>query len=70
MTGTIFYLLGNFVGRAVVSFVLVWLVLWLISRFNWRVALTRSRRWPSILVVIALALLGMAGRMAQVAGVG
>jgi hypothetical protein len=54
------FVLGNFLGRAVVSFALVWLVCWAFSRFNWRLALKRSGRWYSVLAVVVVALLGMA----------
>jgi hypothetical protein len=54
------FILGNFLGRAVVSYALVWLVCWAISRFNWRLAFKRSVRWYSVLAVVVLALLGMA----------
>lgn len=54
------FILGNLLGRAVVSYILVWLVCWAISRFNWRVAFKRSTRWYSLLAVVLLALLGMA----------
>ena len=54
------FILGNFLGRALVSYVLVWLACWVISRFNWRMAFKRSSRWYSVLIVLLLALLGMA----------
>ncbi len=52
------YILGNLLGRALISYALVWLVCWLASRLNWRMAFTRSGRWVSLLAVIALSLLG------------
>lgn len=67
MASTFSYLLGNLLGRAIVSYVLVWLVLFLLSRFNWRLALVRSRRWPAVLAVALLVLLGMTTRFAQAA---
>lgn len=69
MASTLVYLLGNFVGRLVVSYVIVWLVLLAFSRLNWRQALARSRRWPAVLAVITLAILGMVSRVAQVGGI-
>ncbi|MFC4623611.1 hypothetical protein ACFO3A_15550 [Comamonas nitrativorans] len=59
MSSSISYLLGNFLGRVLVSYLLVWGVLFLFSRLNWRMAFARSRRWPGILAVLVLALLGM-----------
>jgi predicted PurR-regulated permease PerM len=55
----ILYLLGNFVGRLIMSFLIVWIVWLLASRFDWRRAFARSRRWYSLVVVVAMALLGM-----------
>lgn len=38
------FLLGNLVGRALVSFALVWLVCLCASRFDWRLAFVRGKR--------------------------
>ncbi|MEF7615661.1 hypothetical protein V4F39_17230 [Aquincola sp. MAHUQ-54] len=53
------YIAGNLLGRLVASWVIVWLVCWVFSRFDWRVALRRSRRWPAWLAVAALFALGL-----------
>lgn len=58
------FVLGNLLGRAVVSYLLVWIACLLGSRFDWRTAFVRSRRWYSILAVIALTLLGLGGALA------
>ena len=62
------FVLGNLLGRALVSYVLVWVACFLASRFDWRLAFTRSRRWYSILAVIVLTLLGMGGAIVQSGG--
>jgi hypothetical protein len=62
---TLMYILGNLVGRALVSYVLVWLVCWLFSRFDWRLAFKRSKRWYGVCGVIALTLLGMASVLSK-----
>lgn len=59
------YILGNLIGRALVSYALVWLVCWLVSRFDWRAAFLRSRRWYSVVGVIALTLLGMGAAISR-----
>ena len=59
------YILGNFLGRAVVSYLLVWLVCWAVSRFDWRLAFKRSKRWYSLLAVVVLTLLGMASALSR-----
>lgn len=56
---TISFVLGNLLGRALISFALVWVVCLLVSRLNWRLAFARSRRWYSLLSVALLTVLGM-----------
>lgn len=63
------FILGNLLGRALVSYALVWLVCWLASRLNWRIAFTRSGRWYSVLAVIVLTLLGMGAAVVRKGGV-
>ncbi|MCY4747105.1 hypothetical protein NYO99_19180 [Pelomonas sp. UHG3] len=53
------FVLGNLVGRALVSYLLVWLVCWCSCRFKAGEAFRRSVRWYSLLAVAALALLGL-----------
>jgi predicted PurR-regulated permease PerM len=62
------YLLGNFIGRLLMSFILVWVVWLLASRFNWRLALARSGRWYSLVVVFVLAVLGMGSAFVSAGG--
>ncbi|HEX8407162.1 MAG TPA: hypothetical protein VF670_21240 [Duganella sp.] len=62
------YLLGNFIGRLIVSFVLVWIVCSLASKLNWREAFARSRRWYSIVAVVVLSLLGMGSAIVTAGG--
>ncbi len=62
------YLLGNFVGRALVSFLLVWIVCLLASRFDWRQAFARSARWYSGVAVLAMTMLGMSSALVSAGG--
>lgn len=62
---TITYLLGNLVGRALISFALIWLGCWIASRFEWRRALRLSTRWYCLLGVAALTLLGLGSAMSR-----
>jgi hypothetical protein len=66
---TLSFILGNLLGRALISYALVWLLLWLISRLNWRVAFVRSGRWYSVLAVVLMTLLGMGAAMVRGGGV-
>ena len=63
------FVLGNLLGRLLVSYALVWLVLFLASRFNWRLAFARSKRWYSLLAVVALGVLGMGAAVVRSGGV-
>lgn len=63
------YLLGNFIGRLIISFVLVWIVWLLVSKLNWRQAFARSRRWYSLLAVVLLSLLGMGSAIVTGGGI-
>lgn len=62
------FILGNLIGRAVVSYALVWLACWLASRLRWREAFARSVRWYGVLAVAALTLLGLAAGVAPAGG--
>lgn len=63
------FVLGNLLGRALLSFALVWTVCLLVSRLKWRVAWARSRRWYSVLAVAVLTLLGMGSAVLTAGGV-
>jgi apolipoprotein N-acyltransferase len=62
------FVLGNLLGRAMVSYALVWLVCWFASRLSWRAAFARSRRWYSLLAVVALTLVGMGSALVKSGG--
>ncbi len=53
------YVLGNLTGRLVLSYVIVWIVLLLVARFDWRGAFRRSARWYNVVAVLAVFLLGV-----------
>ena len=56
------YLVGNLLGRLFMSYVLVWLVVFLVfSKFDWRRAFTRTHRWYGVLAVAAVFFLGLIG---------
>lgn len=55
-----FYLLGNLLGRLVVSYALVWLVMWIIiARLNGRRAFHHANRWYGLLSVIVIFVTGV-----------
>jgi hypothetical protein len=65
---SILYILGNFLGRAFVSYLIVWLFYLLINKFKWRLAFNQSTRWHSWLVVVLLTLLGVGASFARRGG--
>jgi predicted PurR-regulated permease PerM len=65
---SIFYILGNFFGRAIISYVIVWLFYLLINKLKWRVAFKKSSRWYSWLAVFLLTLSGVAASFAHRGG--
>lgn len=54
------YLLGNLLGRLVLSYALIWLLLCLtFARLNWREAFRRSNHWSGLAASITTFLLGL-----------
>lgn len=58
------FVIGNLLGRALVSYILVWIACLAGSRFDPKMAFARSRRWYSVVAVIVLTLLGLGGALA------
>lgn len=54
------YLIGNLLGRALVSYVLVLLVSMVLNRFQLKKGLRASVRWYNLLIVLILTFLGLA----------
>jgi uncharacterized membrane protein len=65
---SIIYILGNLLGRAVISYLLVWMFYLFISKFKWRIAFKQSTRWYSWLVIILMTLLGVGASFARQGG--
>ena len=60
------YLIGNLLGRLLISYGLVWLVMFLLfSRFNWRTAFSKTHAWYGLLSVTILFGLGLASALNQ-----
>lgn len=62
------FVIGNLLGRALVSYVLVWIACLAGSRFDWKMAFVRSRRWYSVVAVIVLSLLGLSSALVRAGG--
>lgn len=67
---SISFILGNLLGRALMSFLIVWIVWLCASRFNVRMAWMRSKRWHSLVAVAIMTLLGLAAAGSRRAGMG
>jgi hypothetical protein len=68
MSDTALYLTGNLLGRALVSYGLVWCVLLVVCRFNVKLTFRRSVAWYSWFIVVLLTLLGLAAQVANRGG--
>lgn len=56
---SISFILGNLLGRAAVTYLLIWLVWFCFTRFDWRKAFMRSKRWYSLVALVLFTLGGM-----------
>lgn len=54
------YVLGNLLGRLVLSYALIWLVIWLtLARLNWRDAFRRTHHWSGCVVTTITFFIGL-----------
>ena len=65
---SVLYILGNFIGRAIISYAIIWLFYLPINKFKWRLAFKQSMRWYSWLLVLLLTLLGIGASFANKGG--
>lgn len=63
------FILGNLLGRSLISYGVVWLILWVFSKLNYRLAFVRSRRWYSVLAVVLITVLGMGAAVVRGGGI-
>lgn len=54
------YVVGNMMGRLVISYAIVWAGMLLASRIDWRTAFSRTHRWYGAASVAALFSIGLA----------
>ena len=60
------YLVGNVLGRLLISYAFVWLVIFIVaSGFNWREALKHTHKWYGLASIGAVFVLGMAGALSK-----
>lgn len=54
------YLIGNIVGRLVLSYAAIWLAVWLgLAKLNWRDAFRRTNHWTGLIATTTFFLLGL-----------
>ncbi|WP_129641534.1 hypothetical protein [Peristeroidobacter agariperforans] len=60
------HLLGNLIGRFLLSYALIWLVMFLIlSRLNWRDAFRRTNHWSALIATTTTFLIGLIAHGAE-----
>lgn len=64
------YVIGNLIGRFIISYVLIGLVWWVVCRFDRRRAWGYARKWYSWLGAGVLVLLGLGAAFSQIGGAG
>lgn len=53
------YLVGNLLGRLLISYVVVWIVMVLVSRIDWRASFRRTHRWYGVMSIATVYALGV-----------
>jgi hypothetical protein len=62
------FILGNLIGRAITSYMMVWVICFLSSRFNTKLAYQRSLRWYSWVGIVVLTVIGLGGAILKHGG--
>ena len=63
------YLLGNLFGRLVLSYALIWLLMFLmLARLNWREAFRRTNHWSGLVATTTTFLIGLIAAQSNGAG--
>lgn len=63
------HVVGNLIGRLLVSYFIVWLVCLAGTRGDWRAALRRTRRWYAFMAVLFLFLAGLGATIGLEGGI-
>jgi hypothetical protein len=53
------YLIGNLLGRFVVSYIITWFIIFFFSGFKWRNTFTNSRKWYGLVLLLFIYILGL-----------
>ena len=63
------YVIGSVVGRLLISYVLVLVVLMIVSRLRWRMGLRRSVKWYGLLLTTVVFLVGISQAIIRDGGI-
>lgn len=63
------YVIGSVVGRLLISYVIVLVVLMIFSRLRWREGLRRSVKWYGLLLTTAVFLVGISQAIIRDGGI-
>jgi hypothetical protein len=54
------YLIGNAIGRLVLSYAIIWIAIWLgLAKLSWRDAFRRTNHWTGLAAATTIFLLGL-----------
>ena len=54
------YILGNLIGRFVLSYALIWLIMWLmLAKLSWRDAFRRTNHWSGLVAATTIFFVGL-----------
>jgi formate/nitrite transporter FocA (FNT family) len=54
------YLLGNVIGRLILTYAIIWLAIWLgLAKLDWRDAFRRTNHWTGLTATTTAFLLGL-----------
>jgi hypothetical protein len=63
------YLIGNLIGRFVISYALIWLAIWLLpAKLSWRAAFRRANHWTGLIATTTIFLIGLIAAQSLGAG--
>jgi uncharacterized membrane protein len=55
------FVIANLLGRLLASYIIVWLVMFVVSRFDWRTGFRKTHRCYGIVSIVIVFVLGVAG---------
>ena len=56
-------LAGQIIGRIILSYLVVWLIMFFVSRFNYKRAFYHAHRWYGFIILVIVFFLGMSSHL-------